>query len=95
MLQEFTFKAEYAYDYGMPQWMARLDHAFDSFHFERLFLGRHKFYHFRTWYKNDLSGYVREILLDKRAVDRPYLNKDFLPRCWTATGTEPPITRWR
>ena len=80
MLQEFTFKAEYAYDYGMPQWMARLDHAFNSFHFERLFLGRHKFYHFRTWYKNDLSGYVREILLDKRALDRPYLNKDFLPK---------------
>src|SRR6266403_4003622 len=26
--QEFTFKAEYAYDYGMPQWLARLDHIF-------------------------------------------------------------------
>ena len=26
--QEFTFKAEYAYDYGMPQWLARLDHVF-------------------------------------------------------------------
>ena len=25
---EFLFKAEYAYDMGMPQWLARLDHAF-------------------------------------------------------------------
>ena len=25
---EFTFKAEYAYDYGMPQWVAEVDHAF-------------------------------------------------------------------
>ncbi|MFY9853863.1 MAG: asparagine synthase-related protein, partial [Terracidiphilus sp.] len=25
--QEFTFKAEYAYDYGMPQWVARIDHS--------------------------------------------------------------------
>jgi len=24
-LQEFLFKAEYAYDYGMPQWLARVD----------------------------------------------------------------------
>ena len=23
--QEFTCKAEYAYDYGMPQWLARID----------------------------------------------------------------------
>jgi asparagine synthase (glutamine-hydrolysing) len=76
--QEFTFKAEYAYDYGMPRWMARLDHALDAFGIERLFLGRHKFYHFRTWYKHDLSGYVREILLDKRTLDRPYLDKEFL-----------------
>lgn len=27
---EFTFKAEYAYDYGMPQWMARADHALSA-----------------------------------------------------------------
>src|SRR5206468_1758449 len=26
-LLEFLFKAEYAYDYGMPQWVARIDHV--------------------------------------------------------------------
>ena len=41
---------------------------------ERLFLGRQKFCHFRTWYKNELSGYVREILLDPRSRARPYVN---------------------
>src|SRR5208282_4495532 len=25
---EFTFKADYAYDYGMPQWLAKVDHLF-------------------------------------------------------------------
>ena len=29
-LLEFLFKAEYAYDMGMPQWMARVDHAFSA-----------------------------------------------------------------
>jgi len=54
------FKAEYAYDYGMPQWMARIDHLFSWFHLERLFLRRHKFNHFRVWYRDSLSDYVRE-----------------------------------
>jgi len=72
---EFTFKAEYAYDYGMPQWVARIDHVLSPFHLERLFLGRHKFCHFRVWYRDALSEYVREMLLDPRTVSRPYLER--------------------
>jgi len=76
--QELTFKAEYAYDYGMPQWVARVDHAFSALHLERLFLGRHKFYHFRVWYRDALAKYVREILLDSRTLARPYIEKKTL-----------------
>jgi asparagine synthase (glutamine-hydrolysing) len=72
---EFTFKAEYAYDYGMPQWLTRIDHAFSKLHFERLFLGRHKLLHFRVWYRDSLSEYVRQILLDPLTLSRPYLNR--------------------
>ena len=72
-LHEFTFKAEYAYDYGMPQWLARIDHLFSPFHFERLFLGRHKFAHYRLWYRDSLSNYIREMLLDSKTLTRPYL----------------------
>lgn len=72
---EVTFKAEYAYDYGMPQSLAKLDHAVSWLHLERLFLGRHKFCHFRVWYRDQLSSYVREILLDDRALGRPYLQR--------------------
>lgn len=73
-LLEFTFRAEYAYDYGMPQWMARLDHALSPLHLERLFLGRHKFCHFRVWYRDQLAGYVQELLLDPRSLSRSYLD---------------------
>jgi asparagine synthase (glutamine-hydrolysing) len=72
---EFTIKSEYAYDYGMPQWVARLDHLFSLFHFDRLFLGRHKFYHFRVWYRDALSDYVRQMLLDPRSLSRPYIER--------------------
>ena len=73
---EFTFKAEYAYDYGMPQWMARIDHMFAPLRLERLYLGRHKFYHFRVWYRDALAGYVREMLLDSKTLSRPYLQRE-------------------
>src|SRR5256885_10250537 len=72
-LQEFTFRAEYAYDYGMPQWLARVDRAFAPLRLEKLFLGRHKFYHFRTWYRDKLPSYLKEMLLDSRTLDRSYL----------------------
>src|ERR1700674_714640 len=72
---EFSFKAEYAYDYGMPQWVARIDHKFAPLHLERLFLGRHKFHHFRVYYRDELSSFVKEILLDPRTLNRPFLRK--------------------
>ena len=73
--QEFTFKAEYAYDYGMPQWIARVDNSLKPFHLERLWLGRHKVVHFRLWYRTFLAKYVQEILLDPQTLARPYLER--------------------
>jgi asparagine synthase (glutamine-hydrolysing) len=71
----FTFKAEYAFDHGMPQWLARIDHALSPLRLERLFLGRHKFAHFRIWYRDALSQYVRDMLLDERTLCRPYIER--------------------
>jgi len=73
---EFLFKAEYAYDYGMPQWMAQVDHLFAPLHLERIWLGRHKIFHFRIWYRDQLANYVREMLLDSRSLARPYVNPE-------------------
>ncbi len=70
---ELLFKAEYAYDYGMPQWIARLDHLFAPLHLERLWLGRHKVFHFRVWYRDELANYVREMLLDRCSLARSYV----------------------
>lgn len=75
---EFLFKAEYAYDMGMPQWLARIDHVFSPLCLEKLFLGRHKPFHFRVWYRDALAGYVQELLLDPRALSRPYLKRQGL-----------------
>jgi len=79
-LLAFTFKAEYAYDYGMPQSIARIDHLLSPLRLERLFLGRHKFAHFRLWYRDALAKYVREMLLDQKTLSRPYLLKKTVER---------------
>jgi asparagine synthase (glutamine-hydrolysing) len=73
---EFTYKAEYAYDYGMPRWIAKVDHLLSPLHLERLVLGRQKFYHFRVWYRDQLSAYVKDMLLDPLTLSRPYINRN-------------------
>ncbi len=77
-LQEFLAKAEYAYDYGMPDWLAKMDKCLTPLHLDRLFLGRQKFCHFRTWYRRELAGCVRGILLDSHSRKRPYVNSAFV-----------------
>jgi asparagine synthase (glutamine-hydrolysing) len=74
LIQEFTFKAEYAYDVGMPQWLAQADHALGRLHLENLFLGRHKFHHFRVYYRDELGDYLQEVLLDPGTLGRAFLD---------------------
>jgi len=92
-LLEFLFKAEHAYDSGMPSG-GRIDHLLSFLRLERLFLGRQQFHHFRVWYRDALSGYVREILLDPRTL-RGRISSDAGSRPWyeatsRETGTTPP-----
>ena len=52
--------------------------CFAPLHLEKLFLGRHKVAHFRVWYRDELSPWLREILLDSDARSRPYLRANSL-----------------
>jgi asparagine synthase (glutamine-hydrolysing) len=74
----FLFKGEWYYNEGMPHWLAMLDYTLRPLHLERLILGRHKIEHYRKWFRDKLSDYVREILLDKQSLHRPYLNGKYL-----------------
>jgi asparagine synthase (glutamine-hydrolysing) len=72
--KEMRPRAEYHFDYGMPQWLAKVDRILAPLRLERLFLGQQKYYHFRTWYRRELASDVKNVLLDPRALHRPYLN---------------------
>ncbi len=73
--QEVTFRSEYEYDYGMRPSVARVDHMLSGLRLERLFLGRHKYAHFRVWYRDALAGYVQQMILDPRTLSRPYSDR--------------------
>jgi asparagine synthase (glutamine-hydrolysing) len=80
IIREFQIKIEYYYSYGMPQWLARLENVFQPLSLENLVLEQHKYYNMRMWYRDDLSHYVKAILLDDRSLNRPYLNRGFVVR---------------
>jgi asparagine synthase (glutamine-hydrolysing) len=77
---EILHLAEIGYDYGMPHWLSQIDDYLVPFCLGKLFLGRNNFSHFRIWFRNELSDYIKEILLDKKTTNRPYLNKGFLEK---------------
>jgi asparagine synthase (glutamine-hydrolysing) len=83
-MQEVLFKAEYTYDLGMPQWLAKVDHALSIFHLERLFLGRHKPFHFRSWYRYALADYLRDVLLDSSSLGRSWVNREGMEKVVSA-----------
>lgn len=76
--REVLFKFEYYYNHGMPQWGERIDYTLRSLHLERLFLGRHKYYHMRPWFRDEWTGYLRDVLLDHNAFGRSFINGTYL-----------------
>jgi hypothetical protein len=59
----------------MPNWLAKVDRVLTPLHLERMFLGLQKYYHFRLWYRFELASQIKDVLLDKKTLERPYLNR--------------------
>src|SRR5260370_21836913 len=75
LIHRLTMRAEYAFEFGDPRWLTKLDRTLLRRTLERQFVGLHKFTHFGLWYRQSLAEYIREMLLDSRTLSRPYLNK--------------------
>jgi asparagine synthase (glutamine-hydrolysing) len=75
-VKNFSAKVEYAFDYGMPTWLAKATRSLGPLGLERQFLGHHKFYHFRRWYRDALAQDVQRLLLNNTALGRSYYRRD-------------------
>jgi asparagine synthase (glutamine-hydrolysing) len=77
---EFLFKMEYYAGHGMPTALAAIDRRLGPLSIEKLFLGKHKYYHLRQWFRDGLAGFVREMALDERTLKREYLSRTAFER---------------
>jgi len=73
------FKADYTYVDALPHWLTKLDSLCLSINGGRPLVGRsQKFEYYRIWFSRELSSYVKDILLDSKAITRPYFNPKIL-----------------
>lgn len=66
--------------YNLHHWVARAQSLTSPLHLDRLVFGNTFFRHYPHWFKNQLSGYLKEILLDSKTLNRPYWNKKILEK---------------
>lgn len=60
--------------YSLHHRVARLD----RFQWSRAVMGYDKFLFYRVWFRRELAGYLREVLLDRRTLERPYWNRRYI-----------------
>ena len=69
------FKADYVYMFTLPHWLTKLDSICLRLNGGRpLFGSSQKFECYRIWFCNELSDYVKEILLDAQTAKRSYFD---------------------
>lgn len=69
------FKGEYWASHGMPKWVALMMKMMPWLPLEQQMLGRHKFQHYRSWLRKELSAYVRDMLQTNRYLPAFYEKK--------------------
>ena len=66
--------------YSLHHWVAILDYLFSPLHAEKLIIGFGYYLHYRLWFREQLSQYIKDVLLDSRTLNRPYINKKYLEK---------------
>ena len=73
-----TFKLDYLNNEGFPHWLSSLDPLFQGLASSLKIVGLHKYLHYRSWFRRELAGYVKDVLTDTRTQQSPFWNPDFL-----------------
>jgi asparagine synthase (glutamine-hydrolysing) len=77
---EATFKLDYIFNEGMPDRLLPLDSLFGYLNANVQLIGRHKFLHYRRWFRNELAADVRDILSDRITRQSQFWSPQFLDR---------------
>lgn len=67
--------------YSMTHTIAKMDqHLLRPLHIDGCIRGNEFFRHYRTWFRDELSSFVQEVILDSRTKNRPYWDERFLEK---------------
>jgi len=64
--------------YKMTYLVGRLDYLLSPLHLERITMGFTDFRRYRVWFRDQLAGYLQDMLLDNKTLSRPYWNRQHL-----------------
>jgi asparagine synthase (glutamine-hydrolysing) len=70
-----SFKLDYWYGDGMPHWLSRIDAYLSARGFRAWEAGLHKYLHYRSWFRRELSAYISERLTDPQTLRSGYWNQ--------------------
>lgn len=58
ILSKAVCKLDYLYAEGLPHWLSSFDRLFDVVDSRARLFGRHKFLHYRRWFRRELADYI-------------------------------------
>jgi asparagine synthase (glutamine-hydrolysing) len=80
LLAETTFKLDYLNNEGWPHWLCSFDPIFTRITSSLKIVGLHKYLHYRSWFRHELSDYLEEVVTDARMGRSDFWNSSFLER---------------
>ncbi len=75
---EATFKLDYLNNEGCPNWLSPFEPIFKGVTSKLGIVGLHKYLHYRSWFRDELSDCVKSVVSDVRIQQGPFWNPDFL-----------------
>jgi asparagine synthase (glutamine-hydrolysing) len=73
-----TFKLDYLNNEGLPHFLSWIDRFFNREQLCWQFLGRHKYLHYRRWFRKELARYVKDTVTDPETKRISFWNANFL-----------------
>jgi len=77
LFSEATFKLDYLNNEGWPSWLSPVEPVFRHVTSTLKIIGRHKYLHYRSWFRHELASYLRSLINDSQTQSR-FWNCDFL-----------------
>lgn len=75
---EATFKLDYIYNEGWPSWLSPVEPIFARIASSLKVIGMHKYLHYRSWFRDELADYLKNVVNDPQTRQSQYWNCDFL-----------------